>query len=333
MGLTLEMQITRVIQADHNDKGHDAQYQTQRSEKTFDDTPAAKILCEHSGVFSDVAIEQIGEQGEKSEDFEHHKYMSQYDRRCVLITVRDGTQQRNQIDQQSQNVYDDSEHRQDLRENVLGAKAGDRTHPKLFDLVPFVSEDVSSVVLQDGFEMLRAVVACVGIDLDTSFYNRAKGSRIKLFRGNAAGQQIVEQRAAGVNIRPPVGLLKTELLRRGVADRAEDIGIFALFFLDGPDDVVVNDFDRACGGDHNVGGIDIPMDDSMLMENTKTRADRDDDRFGVVFGVDAAGFNSVFQGNAFDVFAQTDALVPDEIRVVDTHQVGMTERSKCPHCL
>ena len=83
--------------------------------------------------------------------------------------------------------------------------------------------------------------------------------------GGPAGEQLEEKATGGVEVGPGVdglalGLLGREVLRR--ADHGLGLGHRRRGVGDGPGDAEVHDLDLATAGQHDVGRLDVPVDDA-----------------------------------------------------------------------
>ena len=89
---------------------------------------------------------------------------------------------------------------------------------------------------------------------------------MKLLVWQFACQQIVEQNAAGIDVRFPVCLCKAELFRRSITCRAENSCILALFRFNKSADAVINDFYRSVVRDHDISGLNVTVNDPVNVQ-------------------------------------------------------------------
>ena len=83
--------------------------------------------------------------------------------------------------------------------------------------------------------------------------------------GFLRAKQLVQQHAKGPNVRAFVGMLAVVLLRGHVCKGADEHAGLSLGSLDDAGDPEIHHFDDAVLGDHDVGGLDVAMNDAALV--------------------------------------------------------------------
>ena len=120
--------------------------------------------------------------------------------------------------------------------------------------------------------------------------------------GQASGDHLVENDTDGVNVRLVVGHLASRLFRRDVVDRADGGFRHGAGLATGePGDTEVRDLDGPVFQQHDVLGLDVPVDDALVVGMLKRPENlgREVDRF--LPGDDALLLDIFFQRDAFHV--------------------------------
>ena len=103
-----------------------------------------------------------------------------------------------------------------------------------------------------------------------------------------AGQQAIEEHTDRIEIRASIDFLAEDLLGRHVRRRAHQAEVHGLLLgAEDPGDSEVHDLDRAFVGHHDVGRLDVTVDDAGAMRMLERRQDQIDD-VGRSFGRDRA---------------------------------------------
>jgi hypothetical protein len=158
------------------------------------------------------------------------------------------------------------------------------------------------------------------------------------FKGALARHHLVEHVAERENVRSRIHMLAFGLLRRHIAHSADD-GTFArqrglhralLAALPGQarvhpfGETEIQHFDQAGGGDHDVGGLQVSMDDARGMRGRQCAGDLRSVLQGLRGGQPAGG-NQIAQGFAGDVFHHDALQVAFRHDVVQRNDVGMVQ--------
>ena len=130
-----------------------------------------------------------------------------------------------------------------------------------------------------------------------------------------AGGQLIEDAAEREEIASSVEFLAARLFRRHVGDGAdggagageeESFGVAnrlatqaSMMFGEKLGETKIEDFDGAAFGDENVGGLDVAMDDALLVGRVKSVGELDADVDGARNGKGAGGDEFV-EGLAFE---------------------------------
>ena len=86
------------------------------------------------------------------------------------------------------------------------------------------------------------------------------------------GQESIEEHSDGIEIRTSIDFFTEDLLGRHVRRRAHQAEVNGLLFgAEDPGDAEVHDFDRAFVGHHDVGRLDVAVDDAAPMRVLERR--------------------------------------------------------------
>ena len=206
-----------------------------------------------------VAEQDIGQRRPKHHDIRHENQLPH----DVARARPQQSRKAGDIHQQHEQPRRDADGGDDLWKNTLAAEP--RQRPKRSPRVDFAPE-------QNAFEFGGGLKPLVLVDFNALFDNGLQHALVQLLGRQPAGQHIIEQHAAGVDVRLAVCLRKTELLGRRVACRAKGGGVPALIGLDQAADAVVDDFHRAVAEQHDVFGLDVAVDNAAAVQRRQSVA-------------------------------------------------------------
>ena len=218
------------------------------------------------------------------------------------------------VHKQHEQPRGEENHGEDLRENVLAAEAGQRL--KRSARIDFFAE-------QNSFQFIGGLKALAFVDLNALFNDGFQNALVQLLARQLAGQHVVEQHAAGVNIRLAACLSKAELLRRCIARGSEGGGVLALIGLHQAADAVVDDFHRAVAEQHDVFGLDVAVDNAVTVQRRQAVADLTEDLLRVFDVIKPVG-----ERCSVDEFAQADANAVLRAHIKNLHQIALLDIAK-----
>ncbi len=149
--------------------------------------------------------------------------------------------------------------------------------------------------------------------------------------GQPPGEQLIHHHAEGEDVASSIHRLTGSLLRRHVGHGAQGggrlgdlLGVLALGQAE------VHDLDPAPGGEHDVGGLNIPVDDALLVGGHQALADLDadiQDLFDLQFFLlDALLTGDLLEGFPLDVLHDDEIAPGAALDAVNGGHVGMVER-------
>ena len=145
--------------------------------------------------------------------------------------------------------------------------------------------------------------------------------------GQAAGQHLIEDDTGGVNVGAGVDVAASGLLRGDIVDGAQGLlGHGVLGSRHDAGDAEVSYFDAAVPQDHDVLGLDVPVDDPPAVGVAQGPDDLGDEVEGLPPVQAAVLFlHILFQGNAVDELHDDIVQVIPLAHVVDGNDVGVGE--------
>ena len=114
--------------------------------------------------------------------------------------------------------------------------------------------------------------------------------------------------AQGVEVASRVGLPEAVLLRRSIAFGAEEFRVWVVALLDGTGDAEVEELHFVFLREHDIGGLEVAVDDVLLMEGAKAEAELFEDMAGGGFVQQFPVGQEVCECPAVDVFLDDDEL-------------------------
>ena len=140
------------------------------------------------------------------------------------------------------------------------------------------------------------------------------------------GEELVENEAERVDVAPRRDLLPGELLRRHVG-RCSGANRFARR----AGEPEVGDADLAAAVEHDVGGLEIAVDDVALVRRGEARADLPRDLERAIFGKSSDALQQRGQILAVDVLHRQERGAVDLVDVVDAADVRVRDLPRHPH--
>ena len=257
-----------------------------------------------------VAEQDVGQRRPKYHDVRHEKQLL-YD---VSRARPQQSRKAGDVHQQHEQPCGDADGGDDLRKNALAAEAGQRL--KRSPRIDFVTQ-------QDAFERGGGAKALGFVDLNALLDDGLQHALVQLLARQPACQHVVEQHAAGINIRRAARLRKAELLRRRITCGAEGGGVLALVRLHQAADAVVDDLYRAVAEQHDVFGLDVAVDDAVTVQRRQAVADLAEDLFGGLDVIQPLG-----ERCAVDEFAQADANAVLRAHIIYLHQIALPDAAQ-----
>ena len=159
----------------------------------------------------------------------------------------------------------------------------------------------------------------------------AQNALMQLLIWKLARQKVVEQHAAGIDIRPAVCLPEAELLGGGVACRTENIGVFSFFGLHQSADTEIDNFDASALVKHDIFGFDVTVNHAVLMQHGQSVTNLTDNIFRRLNPIGSVVFDQKRKRHAVNKFAKADADAVFDSDAVNRHQIRMTDAAKRFH--
>ena len=174
----------------------------------------------------------------------------------------------------------------------------------------------------------------VGVDLPgrqgdgTEVLDRHRDSRVSLER-QPAGQHFVQHHAGGVDVAPGVDPVAPGLLRRDIVHGAQGLLGQGLGGVLQAGDAEIGHLHAAVPQDHDVLGLDVPVDDAPAVGVAQASHDLGDEVQGLPPVQLAPLLHILLQRDAVDELHHDIFRVTAPGHVVDRHDVGVGQLSDC----
>ena len=257
-----------------------------------------------------VAEQDIGQRRPKHHDIRHENQLLNDVFGAGFQKSRKAVNVHKQHEQPCGEKY----HGENLRENMLAAKARQRLKG---------SAGIYFATEQNAFEFVGGLKPLAFVNFNALFNDGFQYALVQLFGRQLAGQHVIEQYAAGINIRLAARLRKAELFRRRIACRAEGGGVLALVGLHQAADAVVDDFHRAVAEQHDVFGLDVAVDNAVAVQRRQAVADLAEN---LLCGSDVIQLTG--KRCAVDELAQADANAVLRAHIINFHQIALLDIAK-----
>ena len=155
--------------------------------------------------------------------------------------------------------------------------------------------------------------------------------------GQLAGQHLIHHHAQRIDVASGIRAVSSGLFRRDIVDGADGLAVILVYFIFQRGNTEVAHLDGAVPEQHNVLGLDIPVDDAPLMSVGKGLCDLLGKMQRLLPGEHAPPVHILLEGDAidqfhnyvFDVITMAYIIHGDDIRV-GKHGYGLRFRAETP---